>query len=95
MKHKNFQSQEDPFSKNTQGISKAYHEVLLVFEFYQTKRQFKNMIIIYYDLFYTAIKNRDDKDNVNENNENEYNNFNDFITPNQYIGIKPCETVLK
>ena len=25
MKHKNFQTQEDPFSKNTQGISKIYH----------------------------------------------------------------------
>ena len=29
MNHKNFQVQEDPFSKNAQGISKIYHEVLL------------------------------------------------------------------
>ena len=27
MKNRNFQSQEDPFSKNVQGISKIYHEV--------------------------------------------------------------------
>ena len=29
MKHKNFQTQEDPFSKNAQSISKFYPEVLL------------------------------------------------------------------
>ena len=30
MKNKNFQTQyEDPFSRNAQGISKIYHEVLL------------------------------------------------------------------
>ena len=30
MKNKNFQSHhDDPFSKNAQGISKIYHEVLL------------------------------------------------------------------
>ena len=27
MKNKNFQTQEDPFSKNAQGINKIYHEV--------------------------------------------------------------------
>ena len=30
MKHKNFQTQVDPFSKNAQGISKNYNEVLLL-----------------------------------------------------------------
>ena len=30
MKIRNFQTQEDPFSKNVQGISKIYHEVLLL-----------------------------------------------------------------
>ena len=29
MKNRNFRTQEDPFSKNAQGISKIYHEVLL------------------------------------------------------------------
>ena len=37
---------EDPFSKNAQGISKAYHEVLLLMEFQQTKPQVKKMKII-------------------------------------------------
>ena len=30
MKNKNFQSQQDPFAKNAQGISKIYHELLLL-----------------------------------------------------------------
>ena len=50
MKHKNFQTQEDLFSKNSQGISKIYHEVLLLKKFLQTKPHFKNMNINYYDL---------------------------------------------
>ena len=34
MKNKNFQSRhEDPFSRNAQGISKNYHEVLLLMKF--------------------------------------------------------------
>ena len=33
MKTKNFQTQEDPFSKNAQSISKIYHEVLLLMKF--------------------------------------------------------------
>ena len=52
MKNKNFQSQQDPFAKNTQGISKIYHEVFLVMKFLQTKPQIKNMNINYYDLLY-------------------------------------------
>ena len=95
MKNKNFQTQQDPFSKNDQGICEIYHEVLLLMKFLQTKPQVKNMNINYYDLYYTVIKNRDDKDNVDENNENDFINFNNFITPNHYIGIKPRETILK
>ena len=34
---------EDPSSKNAQGISKIYHEVLLLKKFLQTKPQVKNM----------------------------------------------------
>ena len=98
MKHKNFQTQEDPFSKNAQGISKVYHEVLLLMKFLQTKPQVKNMNINYYDLYYTVIKTSDenkDIDNQYENDDNDYININDFITPNHYIGIKPHETKLK
>ena len=61
MKNKNFKIQQAPFSKNAKGISKKYHEVLLVMKFLQTKSQVKNMIIIYYDLYYTVIKTRDEK----------------------------------
>ena len=58
-------------------------------KFLQTKPQVKNMNINYYDLFYTVIESRDEKDN----NEDDYFKFNDFITPYHYIGIKPRETI--
>ena len=96
MKNRNFPNQEDPSSTN--GISRIYHEVLLLMKFLQTKPQVENVNIIYYDLYYTVIKTRDINkgiDNQYENNENDYINFNDFITPNHYIGIKPRETILK
>ena len=49
MKNKNFQTQDqDPFAKNVQGISKIYHEVLLLRKFLQTKPQIKIMNINYY-----------------------------------------------
>ena len=95
MKNKNFQTQEDPFSINAKGISKIYHEVLLLMKFLQTKPQVRIMNINYYDLYYTVIKNRDknkDIDNHYENDDNGYNNFNDFITPNRNISR---ETILK
>ena len=41
MKNKNFQTQEDPFSKNVEGISKVYQEVLLLKKFLQTKPQLR------------------------------------------------------
>ena len=47
MKHKNFQSQEDPFAKNAHGKSKIYHEVILLMKFLQTKPKVKNMNIKY------------------------------------------------
>ena len=64
----------------------------------QTKPQIKNMNIIYYDLYYTIIKTRDenrDIDNQYENESNDYINFHDFITPNHYIGIKKKNETLK
>ena len=42
-KNRNFQTREDPFSKNAQGISKTYHEVLLVLKLLQIRPQFENM----------------------------------------------------
>ena len=99
MKNRSFQTQDqDPFSKNAQGINKIYHEVLLLMKYLQTKPKVKNMNINYYDLYHTIIKTRDenrDIDNQYENDDNDYININDFITPNHYIGIKPHETILK
>ena len=92
MKNKNFQTHhEDPFSKNAQGISKIYHEVLLLMKFLQTKPKVKNMNINYYDLYNTVTRIRDknkDIDNQYENDDNEYLSLNDVIIPNHYVGIK-------
>ena len=99
MKNKNFQTyDQDPFAKNAQGISKIYHELLLLMKFLQTKPDIKNMNINYYDLYNTVNKVRDenkDIDNQYENDFNDYIDINDFIAPNHYIGIKPRETILK
>ena len=40
MKNKNFQTQQNPFSKNAQGLSKICHEVLLLMKFLQTFENF-------------------------------------------------------
>ena len=99
MKNKKFQTNnQDPFAKNAQGISKIYHEVLLLMKFLQTKSQVKNMNINYFDLYYTVIKtrheNRDIDDNY-QNDENDYNDNNNFmIHPNHHVGGKPHETIL-
>ena len=93
MKIKNFQTQEDPFSRIAQSISKNYLEVLLLMKVLQTRPQVRNMNNIYCDLYYTVNK-KNDNENVNDN-ENDYNIFNDFIIPNHYIGIKPRKTKLK
>ena len=88
MKQKKFQTQQDPFAKNAQGISKIYHEVLLIMKFLQTKPQVKNMNINYYDSYYTVIKTRDenkDIDNQYENDESDFINFDDIV-PNHYVG---------
>ena len=56
------------------------------------------MNINYHELFYTVITVRDenkDIDNQYENDENDYIDINDFISPNQYIGIKNRETILR
>ena len=97
MKNGNFQTQRNPFPRNAQGISKIYHEVLLLMKYLQTKPLIRNMNIKYYDLYYTVIKTKGenkDIDNQYEKDENDYIKFNDTI-PNHYIGIKPRETILK
>ena len=51
----------------------------------------------FYDLYYTVMKNRDEKEIVIDeihNNENDYNNFDDFIIPIHNISIKPSEAIL-
>ena len=93
MKNKIFQTyQQDTFSRNAQGVSKIYHEVLLLRKFQQTKPQVKNMNSNFYDLFYTVIKVRDENKDIDNQYEIDYN---EFITPNLYVGIKPRETILK
>ena len=98
MKQKNFQTyQQDPSAKNAQGISKIYHELLVLMKILQTKPQIKNMNIIYYDLYYTVIKTRDENDIIDNeygNDDNDYNNFSDIV-PNHYIGIKKNNEILK
>ena len=64
MKNKNFQTQEDPFAGNVQGISKICHEVLLLMEILQTKPRVKIMNIKYYDLYYTVIRTRDENKDI-------------------------------
>ena len=58
-------------------------------QFLQTKPQVRNMNINYYDLYYTVIKTRDEKEIVGDKYEN------DFMTPNHYVGIKPRETIIR
>ena len=82
---------EDLFAKNAQGISKTYHEVFLLTKFLQTKPQVKNMNNIYHDLYYTVIKNRDEKQIVDNQYENDFIGLNDIIIPNHYLGIKGRE----
>ena len=97
MKNKNFPTQQDPFSKSVPGISKIYHEVLLIMKFLQTKPKIKNMNIKYYDLYFTVNKASDenrDIDNRYENDDNDYINFNDIV-PIHYIGIKNDNVILK
>ena len=54
----NIRTDEDPLAENAQGISKIFHEVLLLMKILETKPQIKNMYIKYYVLYYNFIKNR-------------------------------------
>ena len=100
MKNKNFQSNKiDPFSKNAKCVAKIHHEVLLLIEFLQTKPDVKIMNVTFTDLYYTVIKTRDKRKNIDNEYEEDYHDYidiNDFIiTPNHYMGIKTRETILR
>ena len=87
MNYKTFRFEEDLFAKYAPGKCKIYQEVLSLMKFLQTRPPVKNMIINYYNLYYTVIKNRDEKEIVNnqyEDNENDYINFDDFVFPNHF-----------
>ena len=85
MKIYNIQFEEDPYAKDARGISKFYHEVILLMKFLQIESQVKIMNIKNYDLFYSVYKKRDDKqieNNKYEDIENDYINYDDFSIPN-------------
>ena len=90
----NFQFEEDPFSKNDQGIRKIFHEVIVLMKFLQTKPIVKNMNTNCYDLCYTVVKKRDEKEIVDNQFESDYNSFNDIV-PNHYIGGKNDISILR
>ena len=54
MNTRNFEFEEDPFSKDARDFGKIYHEVLLLMQFLQTKPQVKNTNVNYYELYYTV-----------------------------------------
>ena len=91
MKHKNFQTQQDRFAKNAQSISKIYQEVVLLMKNPRTKPQVKNVNINFYDLYYTVIKNRKEKDIEEEHFEIDFISLNDVNIENQYVGINGRE----
>ena len=86
---------EDPFARNAQSISKISHEVLLIMKFLQTKPQVKNKNINYYDLYNTVIKNRDEKEIAIDEYENDYISFKAIVIPNQKIGRKNNNEILR
>ena len=98
MENRIFKFEKDPLSQNVQRISSYHHEVLLLMKILQTEPPSKKMIINYYDLYFTVIKNRDEKEVVSdkyENIEKDFINIKELITPNHYIGIEPHEKILR
>ena len=45
----------------------------------------------FYDLYYTVIKNRDEKEMVDNKYENDFISLKDAIIPNNYVGLKDRE----
>ena len=65
-------------------------------KFLETKPQVKNMNNNFYDFYYTVIKNRNEKENVNDKDfEKDYNNFDDFITPDHFVGRKNDKEIIR
>ena len=58
----NIKRDENPFARNAEGISKIYHELFWLKKFSQNKPQVKRMDLSYYELYYTVIKNGDEKE---------------------------------
>ena len=86
-----FQFEEDTFPRNAEGISKIYHEVLLILKCLQTKPDVRGMNVKYFDLYQSVIKNGNEKKNLiddYEHNENEKFEGNKSITPNHYARKK-------
>ena len=90
----NIRIDEDTFTRNAQGFSKNYHEVLLLTKFPQTKPQVKNVNDNFYDLNYIVIKNIVEKEIVNGQHENDYINFKDIV-PYHYIGRKKNNEIIR
>ena len=74
MENKTFKIEEDPLPENAQSVSKTFHEILLLMKVLQTKPQVKNTNIIYYDLYYTIIKNGAEKEIVDDKYEKSMKN---------------------
>ena len=81
----NIRIDEDPFAKIAHGITKIYHEVSILLKFLQTKPLVKNMNNNYGEVYYTVIKNRDEKEIVDYQYENDYMKFYDIV-PYHYTG---------
>ena len=65
-------------------------------KFSLTKLQVKNMNIKYFDLCYTVITNREEKEFMSDDEyENDYINYEDFKTPDRHIGRKNNIQILK
>ena len=60
-----FQFEEDQFSRNVEGLSKIYHELLLLNRFLQTKPQVMSMNFFYFDFYYTLNENRNELEIAN------------------------------
>ena len=69
--------EKDAFADQIEKTNEIYHEELGLRNFLQTKAQVRSLNTKYYDLYYTVIKNRKEKDDVEEQykiNDDDLNN---------------------
>ena len=90
-----FQFEGDPLSENPESEINNYDRILFLIKNLQTKPQLKIMNSNYYDLYYTVIKNRDEKEVVVDDDENNDYLHDKFVMPNYDLGDKPHETKLR